>query len=414
MKQSFLLRPAIAAIITLQIVSCQKDNTPINNTTGTARPVQNVVPPISNHANDTDTSQNAYQITLLSSPETGQLLLSPNPNNSHSPGLILITDQNGHVLKKKTFSSNAGNFQKWTINGKVRYGYELYDLSAPAMAGVGYWPGYEIITDSNLNEIDRVYLQAYGNITNIANDLDGHDFVFIDDHHYILESYYHKTVNNIPVSLDSAGRPMQVVADIIQEVNNGTVVWQWDATDYPEFYTSSLEGNQFNDTTIIHDYLHLNSMFIDTRDNNLICSFRNADQVIKIERGTGKILWRLGGKNSDFAMGQDQVFLRQHHATLTDNNATLILFDDGEINTRASSRILEFNLNETAKNIEGFRYFDIPEPFTQYQGSVQKRGDTYFIGGGTASYVLEVNYLTGQKLLELKSSSSDFYRAYKF
>ena len=47
-------------------------------------------------------------------------------------------------------------------------------------------------------------------------------------------------------------------------------------------------------------------------------------------------------------------------------------------------------------------------------GSVQKRGNTYFIGGGWANYVLEVNYLTGEKLMELRAPVDKFYRAYKY
>jgi hypothetical protein len=47
-------------------------------------------------------------------------------------------------------------------------------------------------------------------------------------------------------------------------------------------------------------------------------------------------------------------------------------------------------------------------------GSVQKMGSRYFIGGGSGNYVLEIDYTTGEKILELKSTANvATYRAYK-
>jgi hypothetical protein len=46
-------------------------------------------------------------------------------------------------------------------------------------------------------------------------------------------------------------------------------------------------------------------------------------------------------------------------------------------------------------------------------GSVQKMGDEYFIGGGTADYMLEVNYVTGQKIREFLGYLPS-YRSYKY
>lgn len=98
MKKSFLVALPLISIVILELASCQKDNTYVNNTTGTNRPAAPLAIPNPAHANDTDTSQNAYTISVLNSPEAGQILLSPNLNSSHSSGLILITNQNGHVF----------------------------------------------------------------------------------------------------------------------------------------------------------------------------------------------------------------------------------------------------------------------------------------------------------------------------
>jgi hypothetical protein len=155
-------------------------------------------------------------------------------------------------------------------------------------------------------------------------------------------------------------------------------------------------------------------MYIDSSDHNIVCSFRNQNQILKINRSSGAVLWRLGGKNSDFPLFSDQVFLRQHDANPTDNNQTLLIFDNGEATLRPESRVLEFKLDESNKKVLSFKSFTIPEPFTYYMGSVQKIGEEYFIGGGSANYILEINYVTGEKIKEFRGDAYSTYRAYSF
>jgi arylsulfate sulfotransferase len=112
-------------------------------------------------------------------------------------------------------------------------------------------------------------------------------------------------------------------------------------------------------------------------------------------------MWRLGGKNSDFTLSTDEIFLRQHYPRLIENGQTLILLDNGQDSLRAYSRILEFQLNENSKTINSFRFYNIPDNFIQFAGSVKKVGNEYFIGGGSAKYSLDVNYNTNQKLLRI-------------
>lgn len=246
-----------------------------------------------------------------------------------------------------------------------------------------------------------------------GQSLDIHNFLLISDNDYITESYIVKPVGNIPYYVPhDTNQP--VVAPLIEEVNNGAVVWTWDASADTSFYANSATGNVFTDSAVGQDYVHLNSITIDPRDNNLIISMRNQCQIIKINRQTGAVMWRLGGKNSDFALTADEVFLYQHHATLADSNNTLLLFDDGDPVLRPYSRIDEFQLDETNKVVTSFKTFTIPEAFTDVMGSVQKMGNEYFIGGGSADYMLEVNYVTGQKIMELKSNFYATYRAFKY
>ncbi len=352
-----------------------------------------------------------YTISGSGGQDDGEILISLNTNPN---GVLAILDAKGNLLKEKTINTNRiENFQKWNTDGKTRYTYFRADGDY-AIEGTATEEGYDIICDSHLNELSRAKLLPFENLdTSGGNDrLDAHDFILLGDNHYMAISQRAESPKNIPDSLHPSTNE-RVIACIIQEVDNGQVVFQWDGTNYPEFYASSVENNDFSDSSKTMDYMHMNSIYIDPRDNNIICSFRNLDQIIKINRTTGAVMWRLGGKNSDFSLTPDQEFLRQHFARLTDNDQTLIFVDNGDKNLRSFSRILEFQLDENAKTVSNFKSYRIPDKFIQFTGSVKKENGNYFIGGGSGNYTLQVNYTTDEVLLRLNQKYSS-YRSLKY
>lgn len=364
-------------------------------------------------------TQNIYTIDSFASPTKGIILAAPYNNTYNlaipTPGLLLVMDQSGNVLQKVTTPNMAFNLNRWVINGQVRYTYMMNDPNAFRSPGTATPAGYYMIADSNFNTIKQVNFTPYDELSFPANQgLDIHDMILISDSDYITLSYIDKAPTNIPARLNPSPNTT-ILAPVIEEIRNGQPVWIWDASNDTTFYGSSIYASLLSvDSSAPIDYMHLNSMVIDPRDNNLICSSRHQNQVIKVNRQTGAVMWRLGGVNSDFPLTPDQKFLLQHHATLTDNNETLLIFDDGDAVLRPYSRVVEFHLDEVNKVVTSFKYFNIPEPFTGFMGSVQKIGDDYFIGGGSAGYMLDVNYNTGQKVIEFPSPGWSSYRAYKY
>jgi len=366
----------------------------------------------------TDTlTQNIYTVNSAGTASPGIILTAPFPFPANAtgpvPGLLLIMDQDGKVLQEQTTPGSAFDFVRWNINGQTRYSYLMNDPGAYRAIGLPYYTGYAVITDSNLNELQRInFIPAGPGPFQPEQALDVHDFILLSDSHYIAMATYPKSVTNIPAYLNPSPG-VQVEMPIVEEVNNGTVTWYWDPSADTSYYGASVTGNDFSDSTTTQDYIHMNAMFIDPTDNNLIFSFRSLCQIMKVNRQTGATMWRLGGKNSDFPLFSDQVFLFQHAPALVDSNQTLIIFDDGDAILRPESRIIEFKLDEVNKAVTGFKSFTIPEPWTDLMGSVQKIGDEYFIGGGTTNYMLEVNYVTGQKIREFLGSQPS-YRSYKY
>lgn len=349
-------------------------------------------------------------VTTLSNPTEGEIVLSTYSAQLTASSSLMILNKAGHILRRQKTPMAAVNFRKWEVGGTIRYTYMEFD-STVAQISQGILPCTGVLLDQNFNELKRLRLLPYNGRTT-SEPLDVHELIYLNDNHFITLAYVQKAVNNIPETLNPV-IDCKVVAPIIQEIQNDQVVWEWDGSNYPELYSQSVEGNAFSNPNVVHDYLHMNSMTLDPTDGNLICSMRNADQIIKINKTNGNIVWRLGGTNSNFPISADMKFLRQHHATLTDNNKTLLVFDNGEATERPYTRIDEFQLDEASKAITSFKSFKLPDGiFAQFMGSVQKRGDTYFIGCGSTPKVLEVNYNTGA--VNFMATLPDVsYRAFK-
>src|SRR5581483_11944785 len=102
---------------------------------------------------------------------------------------------------------------------------------------------------------------------------------------------------------------------VVQEIDikTGLVLFQWDALDHVPL-TDSVKWGQSKPGHILDPY-HLNSISID-RSGNLIVSSRNTDAVFGINRATGRIDWKLGGRGSTFSLGGGVATAFQHDAVL--------------------------------------------------------------------------------------------------
>ena len=347
-----------------------------------------------------------FQLSVIKKPTNlhGYLLLAPYEIFYWRFGQVMILDSDCHIVYHKDLHGPVFCFRQWKLGGHTYYSYIVNDSSVYHVPKINLAAGYVVLLDSAMNEIRRIHLLPYGDITTTNHqDLDLHDFILLSPDHYIAVCAYEQTANNIPDSLHPA-RGVRIVSPVIQEVSNGQVIWQWEGAQDPEFYAISTEQNHFGYLTAVHNYMHINAIAIDPADSCLLVSFRNTNQIIKLNRHTGKIIWRLGGKNSDFPLTADQTFQRQHDCKMI--NGSLVLFDNGDSATRPYSRILAFRLDEANKKVLVFNALNIPEPYSQYMGSVEKRGENYFICGGSSPYFVELNSKTGEVLMELKMNQA--------
>ncbi|MGE3800592.1 MAG: aryl-sulfate sulfotransferase [Candidatus Kapaibacterium sp.] len=159
------------------------------------------------------------------------------------------------------------------------------------------------------------------------------------------------------------------------------------------------------------DPYHLNAIDRDS-DGNLLISLRNASQVVKVNSQTGEVVWRLGGKRSDFTFVDDPLngFARQHGIRRLPNG-NVILFDNGNEHTPPVSRAVEYALDEsamTARLIWEFR--DTTFAFAMGFADRLPNGNT-LICYGTSQIIREVTP-EGDVLFEMRVRSQELpYRA---
>ena len=98
------------------------------------------------------------------------------------------------------------------------------------------------------------------------------------------------------------------------------------------------------------DYFHINSIDVEPNGNFLI-SARNTHGIYELSRRTKKIVWRLGGKKSDFKMGPGTSFAWQHDAR-RQRDGTITVFDNGAAPpVEKFSRILRLRVDAAAKRL---------------------------------------------------------------
>lgn len=134
----------------------------------------------------------------------------------------------------------------------------------------------------------------------------------------------------VPMDLTPYGGPKDgaILDAEVQEVDlrTGRLVFSWDMLDHVDPADSETPASDATKSGGVWDAFHMNS--IDERGGELLVSARNMWAVYKISKSSGRILWQLGGKRSDFTFGTNAEFFWQHDARFRAGNR-ISMFDDG-------------------------------------------------------------------------------------
>lgn len=192
---------------------------------------------------------------------------------------------------------------------------------------------------------------------------------------------------------------------IFQEIDiaSGRVLLEWHSLDHIPI------GDSYWPVGADWDYVHLNSIAVDS-DENLLVSSRNTHTVYKLDRSSGAIIWRLGGKHSEFELSTQAAFAWQHDAR-RQPDGTVTLFDNGN----TVSRAVILDVDERSHRVGLRRAYIHPDNLhASSQGNVQVLASgNVLVGWGAQPYVSEFAS-TGELLFDAQLAKGYIsYRAYR-
>jgi len=239
-------------------------------------------------------------------------------NSGPGEGGAMIMDTTGELV---WFAPDTGPHQsKMDFQRQIYRGKPVLTWFQGRVVTGGYGEGVAEIADDSYRVTDTI--RAFNGL-----QVDEHEFK-ISPQGTALVSAFHKQ----RYDLSRLGGPKNgwLLSGVAQEIDiaTGKLLFAWDSLDHVGFDETYLpiqggHGSQ----TLPYDYFHINTIQ-DTGDGNLLIGARNTWCAYKVSRKTGKIIWRLNGKRSDFTMGPGSEFYWQHDTRLH-GPGVLTVFDDG-------------------------------------------------------------------------------------
>jgi hypothetical protein len=206
----------------------------------------------------------------------------------------------------------------------------------------------------------------------------------------------------------------------IQEIDikTGLVRWEWHSLDHVPVEQSEVEVPA---GATPWDWFHLNSIDVEGGDSNrsgdIFISARSTWAGYQLQRGTGKILWRLGGLKSSFKMGPGTETAWQHDGRiLADGQITF--FDDGSnppIHSQSRAVRIALNFKTHKAHLVSAYTHASPPLLAASQGNTQTLPDgNTVVGYGGVPAISEYG-VDGVLLFDANLPfDMSFYRAYRF
>ena len=297
---------------------------------------------------------------------------------------VFKINNSGDILYYKKCEGFCSQFRKeMSSSGKPRYVYTAQDMDEGAELDMTNLSGKMIVMDEDYKVIDEV---KYIENSKTNNDKTYTIFEYIDDNHYLVTTSSREKSSTI-----IKNKEVVLVENNIQEIKNGKILFEWRSSEHKELYDYVFDKNIIS-TDSDNDYLHINKIIVDPKDNNLIASFRSISTILKIDRNTGEIIWSLGGKKDDFNLKSKQKFAYQHSLSFTSDHS-LMIFDNGDnrplLGIKNASRVIKIKLDEKNNMVEKYQDYKLKNIYSMAMGSVQvidEEKDVFLISFGTGIF----------------------------
>jgi hypothetical protein len=277
-----------------------------------------------------------------------------------SKSYLLILDNDGEPVYYQRMQPGVAQFDfKKLPNGNLSY-YEDGGL------------GFSILNEQY--ELIDVFSAGNGYART-----DNHDFQILSNGHAIVMIYDWQSVDMSTIV--PGGNPdATVIGLVLQELDTSkNVVFEWRSWDHIPITDSYADL-----TAEVIDYVHGNSVEVDS-DGNWLVSNLALGEVTKIDRETGDIIWRMGGKQNMFTFDpvDGEPFFPQHDARRIPNG-NLTIFDNRSQYSNYA-RAVEYELDE--ENFTAHRVWEFRQEYpggSAAMGNAQRlpNGNTFIGWGG--------------------------------
>lgn len=336
-----------------------------------------------------------FTVWASDAPSDGYLFLQtlrPAPNNID--GYLMAVDNTGVIRWKEYKPFVSPNF---IPHKDGRYSY----LQQTPIATDAKF----IILDSNFKEIGQVKAPS-----EYATKI--HELLLLPNGHSMLLGRYSTIVDMSPIVPGGQAEATVDQTAILEFDSSGNKVFEWRTEDHYKI----TDGTHEDLTAQSINYSFINALAIDN-DGQLLASARRMDEITKIDRETGNIIWRMGGKNNQFTLVGDTLWFSHAHNIQALPNGHYTLFDNGLYHIPKVSRAVEYLLDTAAKTVTQVWAFAHPDSIAgDMMGSLQRldNGNT-LIGWGTNTSRTCTEVTPEKKIaLDMSMSASTWsYRVYK-
>uniref|UniRef100_UPI00366D9888 arylsulfotransferase family protein n=1 Tax=Plantactinospora solaniradicis TaxID=1723736 RepID=UPI00366D9888 len=195
------------------------------------------------------------------------------------------------------------------------------------------------------------------------------------------------------------------------DVATGEVIREWWSLDHVPPTESYVTGS-----VLEKSYFHMNSVALDV-DGHYLLSARHTNTVYKVHRQTGEIIWRLGGRRSDFQLDDGATFSGQHDAEPEGRNIYRI-FDNAltESQPGNESRVIWLKVDPLRKVAKLVREVRHPERMSVEAegGSFRLPNHNTIVSWGRSGRVSEFTASGSLVFDAALPPTHSTYRAYRF
>jgi len=329
-----------------------------------------------------------FAVTTNNNPMQDYLLLGLSKGGT---GNLLIVDNDLTPVFYKKVSGTIFDF-KYQPTGELTY--NIYSVNSYGMDNSGIPTRQYIIPDGFVIDI--------------------HELQVLEDSSYYLLGKEHLTID-MSQYVANGDTAALLIANTIHHMNaNDNEIWRWRSFDHYDI----TDVDDFIDLTHHQlDWTHCNAIEID-KDGNILLSTRNFNEITKINRQSGDIIWRFGGKKNQFQFQNDNRGFSRQHDVRRFSNGHLAFFDNGKYLIPAYSSFVEYILDEQDLIARLVRRYSRNETvFTASRGGAQELSNGHTLiswGENQTPSITEINSKDSIEFEIKFSSYAHQYRAYRF